>query len=371
MTGQIARDTGFRRRRSSLASLVVVIGILGSACPYGAWATGTAPEKQPEVDPAPCLAAIAANADDEVVAACGALIDNDRTAKGDRLKALLARGAVFAHEDLLDRAIADYDAALRLDPTLAVSTFDGPAAPPNHSFAGYMLEREQLDADVVVFGILASSVPKLPTLTMMTSTYEAPCVYTYPRYRLAGDELQATWPTVVSLADLRAARNDPAKWNAYVNELAANDAYYAPYLLRSTWLDHSALARIAWRALAQRHLRTVGERYHTAAGYTDDPDLLPVLRQMVATFAKTAREDGRTPVVLLFNDRGYGDDLYRGVAPVLDRDHIPYVSSHTIAPATDHQNFVADGHFTPANDEKIAKAFVDLLHTLPVPPAHR
>jgi hypothetical protein len=262
-------------------------------------------------------------------------------------------------------------AAARLDPTLAVSTFDGPAAPPNHSFAGYMLEREQLDADVVVFGILASSVPKLPTLTMMTSTYEAPCVYTYPRYRLAGDELQATWPTVVSLADLRAARNDPAKWNAYVNELAANDAYYAPYLLRSTWLDHSALARIAWRALAQRHLRTVGERYHTAAGYTDDPDLLPVLRQMVATFAKTAREDGRTPVVLLFNDRGYGDDLYRGVAPVLDRDHIPYVSSHTIAPATDHQNFVADGHFTPANDEKIAKAFVDLLHTLPVPPAHR
>ena len=92
---------------------------------------------------------------------------------------------------------------------------------------------------------------------------------------------------------------------------------------------------------------------------------------MIQAKEAVATEAKRTPVVLLFNDRGYGDDLYRGVAPVLDRDHIPYVSSHTIAPATDHQNFVADGHFTPANDEKIAKAFVDLLHTLPVPPAHR
>jgi tetratricopeptide (TPR) repeat protein len=73
----------------------------------------------PAVDPATCLAAIAANDDDNVVAACGPVIDNEKTAKADRIKALIARGAAFARKDQLDRAIADDDAALRLDPALA------------------------------------------------------------------------------------------------------------------------------------------------------------------------------------------------------------------------------------------------------------
>ena len=35
---------------------------------------------------------------------CGALIDNEKTAKADRIKALVARGAVLARKDQLDRA---------------------------------------------------------------------------------------------------------------------------------------------------------------------------------------------------------------------------------------------------------------------------
>ena len=84
-----------------------------------ACATGTDAEKEPPVDPAPCLAAIAAGADDKIVADCGTLIDNDRTARADRIKALTARGGVFARQDQIDRAIADYDALLKLDPTAA------------------------------------------------------------------------------------------------------------------------------------------------------------------------------------------------------------------------------------------------------------
>jgi tetratricopeptide (TPR) repeat protein len=73
----------------------------------------------PPVDPATCLAAISANDDDNVVAACGPVIDNEKAAKADRIKALIARAAVFARKDELGRAIADDDAALKLDPTLA------------------------------------------------------------------------------------------------------------------------------------------------------------------------------------------------------------------------------------------------------------
>jgi tetratricopeptide (TPR) repeat protein len=62
------------------------------------------------------MAAIAANDDDKVTADCSTLIDNEKTAKVDRIKALVARAAVFARKDQLDRAIADDGEALRLEP---------------------------------------------------------------------------------------------------------------------------------------------------------------------------------------------------------------------------------------------------------------
>jgi tetratricopeptide (TPR) repeat protein len=82
-------------------------------------ATGTEPSKEPPVDPSPCVAAVSANDDERIVAACGALIDNEKTASADRLKALLARAPVLVRKGEIDRAIADYDAALQLDATLA------------------------------------------------------------------------------------------------------------------------------------------------------------------------------------------------------------------------------------------------------------
>jgi tetratricopeptide (TPR) repeat protein len=75
----------------------------------------------PRLDPAPCLAAVAANDDDKILSACGVLIDNDKTAKADRLKALLARALVFDRRNEIDRAIGDLDVVLRLDPSLADS----------------------------------------------------------------------------------------------------------------------------------------------------------------------------------------------------------------------------------------------------------
>ena len=72
-----------------------------------------------KIDPAPCVAAVTANDDDQIVAICGPLIDSEKAAKADRIKALIARAAVYDRKDQIDRAIGDYDTALRLDPTLA------------------------------------------------------------------------------------------------------------------------------------------------------------------------------------------------------------------------------------------------------------
>lgn len=95
----------------------VLLGVL----PLGAVhaATGGEPAAVTQVDIAPCLAAAGADDMDKAVSACAAVIDNEKTAKADLIKALVARGALYGRHDQIDRAIADESRALLLDPTLA------------------------------------------------------------------------------------------------------------------------------------------------------------------------------------------------------------------------------------------------------------
>jgi tetratricopeptide (TPR) repeat protein len=107
--------------RDCLKILVVaVVSCLAcTALPGRGFATGAETDKEPPIDPAPCFAAISANDDDKIATLCGALVDNDKTVKADRIKALIARAGVFSRRDQVDRAIADYDSVLRFDATLA------------------------------------------------------------------------------------------------------------------------------------------------------------------------------------------------------------------------------------------------------------
>ncbi|OAE98284.1 hypothetical protein AYJ54_34430 [Bradyrhizobium centrolobii] len=82
-------------------------------------ATGGEPVAVTPVDIAPCLAATAADDMDKAASACAEVIDNEKTAKPDLVKALIARAALYARHDQIDRAIADDSRALQLDPTLA------------------------------------------------------------------------------------------------------------------------------------------------------------------------------------------------------------------------------------------------------------
>ena len=93
-----------RFRAAVLIRNVAVAVVLSAASPDAALATGA----EPSADDA-----------DRIVAVCGALIDNARTAKADRIKALIARAGAFDRKDMIDSAISDYDVALRLDPALA------------------------------------------------------------------------------------------------------------------------------------------------------------------------------------------------------------------------------------------------------------
>jgi tetratricopeptide (TPR) repeat protein len=84
-------------------------------------AAGTPAATSPEVatDPLPCLAAITANDDDTIISRCDALIGNEKNTLPDRIRAVLARAAAYDRKQQYDRAIADYDTALQLDPAQA------------------------------------------------------------------------------------------------------------------------------------------------------------------------------------------------------------------------------------------------------------
>ena len=105
--------------RPRVVALTAIAWVLCAALPHGAFATSAEPVTDPQSDPAPCVAAVAANDADKIIAICGALIDNEKTLKADRIKALIARAGAYDRKDQIDRAIGDYDTALRLDPTLS------------------------------------------------------------------------------------------------------------------------------------------------------------------------------------------------------------------------------------------------------------
>jgi len=102
------------RRHPDIRSLLAA-SLLLMMSSHGAFATGVEPAKDLRIDPAPCLAASLAQDHDRTLKACGALIDNAKTEKADRIKALIARAGAYERKDMIDRAIADYDGALRLD----------------------------------------------------------------------------------------------------------------------------------------------------------------------------------------------------------------------------------------------------------------
>jgi tetratricopeptide (TPR) repeat protein len=98
---------------------LVAASLLSMTFAHGASATGTELAKDLRIDPAPCLAASLAQDHDRTVNLCSTLIDNAKTEKADRIKALITRATAYERKDMIDRAIADYDAVLRLDPAHA------------------------------------------------------------------------------------------------------------------------------------------------------------------------------------------------------------------------------------------------------------
>ena len=78
-------------------------------------------------------------------------------------------------------------------------------------------------------------------------------------------------------------------------------------------------------------------------------------------FAANARAAGQHPIVILFEDKGFGTALSAIAAPALRANQIDFVATSAVASPNDSGNFLSDGHFIPAVEEKIARAVLVLL----------
>jgi hypothetical protein len=260
------------------------------------------------------------------------------------------------------------DQMVRADPNLASQGFAGPAAPPNHSYACFVHRVEaNLDrASIQILGVLASSIPRMETISGLSTSFESPQPFTYPRYSLSlNGHLVGYSPSINTEEDLRAALANPVKWRTFLNELATNDSFYAPRVFQADVFDHSVLGRMIRRAWGQRVLRARTAALRATNGFSGAPDIAPVFRAMLIDFANRARTAGERPIVILIEDRGYGGSLSAIAAPALRANQIDFITTSQIVSPDDPGNFLSDGHFTPVANEKIAHAVLDLLHRAP------
>ncbi|MGK7942099.1 MAG: hypothetical protein AB4062_18470 [Crocosphaera sp.] len=253
------------------------------------------------------------------------------------------------------------EAIEEIDPRFILRKITGPGAPPNHGFAAYSLDRENHDADVVIWGILASSLKKLNSLSGMTSGAELAAPYTFPKYYLQNNQLKAIWPTIDSFDKLLMAKQDKTQWQSFVNQLKQYDPYYNLFSFEQTWLDHSVIIRMIRRAWNQNYKAQQLNKIHTPKGFNQQWEGITVLNQMIKEFAETAQADGKLPLILVINNKGYKDHLFNVIEPTLEDHSIPYISTHTIVPASDLSHFLPDGHFTKKANQKIAQEVINLI----------
>jgi hypothetical protein len=255
-------------------------------------------------------------------------------------------------------------AAMQLDGHLTLRGIGGPAAPPDHSYAAYLADEGNGHADVVLFGILASSVARMGSMTGMDWTFEHPAPFTFPRYRLHDGRLEAEAPifhTEQQFRDAFAQRS--TQWQAFKDQLARNDRGFDPVTFDRTWLDKSQIAllmRRGWVAHDQDYNAGV---YDSSRGFAPDSEQMRALKAMLIDLAARTRARGQRLIVLLEQDQGYGDSLDRALGPTLTAAKVEYISSHTVFSANDPRNFQSDGHYTAQANELFARQLQALIRS--------
>ena len=266
-------------------------------------------------------------------------------------------------------SFSDYasQAVAEIDGKITVRSIGGPSAPPNHSFAAFKADAAgRKNADVVVIGVLASSVQRMSSMSGTDWTYEFPNPYTYPYYSVdESGELVAVEPAISTAKDFVESFNrKDGDWQRLQGQLAQYDNVFDPFVFYTNWTDRSAIVRLIRRGWAER-ARSLSEQdlFDPQTGFNPEASEIITLKALLAEFVSEVRAADQVPVILLLNDRGYGTSLYDVLSEQVESLDALVVSTHAIAPADDPKNFIADGHFTDEANHRIAEEIQRLIRS--------
>jgi hypothetical protein len=236
-----------------------------------------------------------------------------------------------------------------------------PGAPTNWSFGAYLRDRGGRKSRAVVLAIMSYSLPMITTVSAMTWSFDLPMPYTTDRFYVMDDQLRVLHPPFTSFEGYVDAFYDSAKWQTTRELFAENDTMYNSFIMRASILDHSSLFRLIRRAYAQRYMRSMRKAIFDGSRFRSSSEQVQVARAIIREFAKQARSDGIIPVIFIVNNLGYSDYLFQALRPALEKDNIPYLSSHTIVSPDDPRGYLPDSHFTDEVDDKLAAALEKII----------
>ena len=249
--------------------------------------------------------------------------------------------------------------AVGLRPDLVWDSHAGPGAPPNYTYAMFQDDRANRRAgDIVVLGILSSSLPAMAAFSNRTWVFEQPAPFTYPVYQPEGDGLARIEPLVESAAQERALATDPATRQAWIAQLSRHDAFYGFQTFGAPALDASPFMRLVRRSLATSHVRQTSAAVLAGEGYP----YAEVLKRIIHDFARTARADGQLPVVMLIQSRDPADaNVLELVRADLSAENVPYLATAEHFDPEIRSGFIGDGHYRPEINHMFAQEFLALL----------
>ena len=276
-----------------------------------------------------------------------------KTAKpGEVLVALYG----MSHTEELWKAIS------KTDKRFLIRGFMAAGATPNWSYAAYEIDRGRHKAEVAVLGILTDTVPQITATTGMTAFFDSSFPYTFPRYAVSNGKLIAVHPPFEDAQGYIDHFYNRSKWGHYRSWLAKNDKYYDSLLFKESFLDQSAFLRLLRRAYSEKEKSRRLKAVHTSRGFNESSEEIIVLRNIVRTFAESARKEDIIPIVYVVNTKGNGDHLFRVLKPVLDKHEIPYLSTHIICPPDDPRVYLTENsHFIPSKDMELAREMIKII----------
>ena len=124
------------------------------------------------------------------------------------------------------------------------------------------------------------------------------------------------------------------------------------------------------RGYATVSRRAITRETYRPNGFVSDSEGVLLLRRMLREFAASARADGVVPIVFVANSFGYGNHLLRAVAPILEAEAIPHLSSHTVCSPSDPRCYLPDSHFLPEKDDEMAVEILRIIDEARHSPFH-